>query len=97
MPRREHRPPFHKNVKVAGRDLTSLEDCEVIDISVAGARLSAPALSTVPDALILVFVKEQLVREAEVRWRYRGELGVVFTGPPLKLDLANSGNKHLPQ
>jgi PilZ domain len=91
MQRREHRPPFHKHIKVAGRDLTSLEDCDVIDLSVAGARLSAPPASTVPDAIILVFVKEQLIREAEVRWRRPCELGVVFTGPPLKLDLAESG------
>ena len=96
MPRREHRPLFHKHVKVAGRDLTSLADCEVIDLSVAGARLSAPPLSTIPDAIILVFVKEQLVREAEVRWRKPGEVGVVFTNPPRKLDLANS-QKHVPR
>ena len=72
----------------------SLEDYEVMDLSVAGARLSAPPVSTIPDAIILVFVKEQLIREAEVRWRKPGELGVVFTGPPLKFDLTNSG-KHL--
>jgi hypothetical protein len=95
MPRREPRRSFHKHVKIAGRDLTSLEDCEVIDISAAGARISAPPLSTIPDAIFLVFVKEQLVREAEVRWRKHGELGIVFTGPPHKVDLANSGRKHL--
>jgi hypothetical protein len=90
MPRREPRHPVHKQVKVADRDLTSLTDCELVDISAAGARLRSRALNRLPDAVILVFTKEQIIRQAEVRWRKSTEIGVEFTDLPRRFDPANS-------
>ena len=90
MPRREPRHPFHKQVKVAGRHLTSLTDFELVDISAAGARLRSRAVSRLPDAVILVFTKERIIRPAEIRWRKSTEIGVEFTGPPRKFNPAKS-------
>jgi hypothetical protein len=89
MPRREPRHPFHKQVKVAGRHLTSLTDFELVDISAAGARLRSRAVSRLP-AVILVFTKERIIRPAEIRWRKSTEIGVEFTGPPRKFNPAKS-------
>jgi hypothetical protein len=56
----------------------SLLDCVVIDISVAGARLEAPAREQIPDTFELTF-DAIIMRPCRVAWRSSSELGVAFT------------------
>ena len=58
---------------------TSLGDCNLLDISDGGARLSFNRPAELPEHFLLVLsLNEGAFRRCEVRWRSETELGVQF-------------------
>ena len=62
-------------------------DCTVRDLSATGARLICADTTAVPDAFRLAFPLERTMRDAEVKWRKAGEVGIRFTSDPRKAPL----------
>ena len=53
-------------------------DCCVRDLSVAGAKLRVADATSIPQEFQLLLKGATQTRRAKVRWRRRGEVGVVF-------------------
>jgi hypothetical protein len=81
------RRPIRKVAKIATGDLIYLYDCALRDISALGARIGVQDPSVIPEHIFLVFLGNQLVREARVRTRSVNEIDVDFVGPPKWLDI----------
>jgi hypothetical protein len=54
-------------------------ECQLVDISKAGAKIIATSSSTVPDRFQLTFFQGEQVRNCRVIWRHGKALGVRFT------------------
>jgi hypothetical protein len=83
----DKRQPIRKVAKIATGDLVYLYDCALRDISASGARVGVQDASAIPDHIFLVFLTNQLVREARVSRRAGTEIDVEFIGPPKWLDM----------
>jgi len=83
----DKRLPIRKVAKIATGDLVYLYDCALRDISALGARIGVHDATAIPDHVFLVFLTNQLVREARVRVRAENEIDVEFVGPPKWLDM----------
>jgi len=81
------RHPIRKVAKIATGDLVYLYDCAVRDISAKGARIGVQHPTAIPDKIFLVFLTNQLVREARVNTRTENEIDVSFVGAPKWLDM----------
>jgi len=53
-------------------------DCTISDISVSGAGIRLFALQNVPERVYLIIMRDGFAHEAEVRWRSRSNLGLLF-------------------
>jgi hypothetical protein len=71
-----------KTGKILMPNNMSVIDCTVRDLSTTGARLICHDQAAVPNAFRLVTPADNLMRDAEVKWRRGEEIGIRFTGEP---------------
>lgn len=78
-----------KSAKIISNLSQSAVDCTVRDLSETGAKLLTAKAADLPDEFRIIFTQDNTIRDALVKWRKVGELGIVFTSeakraPPLK-------------
>jgi len=71
-----------KSGKIILADVTSVVDCVIRNLSVAGARLEVPFTLGLPDTFTLVDVHANRRYAATVAWRRGDSMGVEFSDPP---------------
>lgn len=80
--RQERRARVLREAKIVFNSGASLIDCFIRDEHEEGARLRVPAPTVLPDSFQLLWVADEIIREAETAWRRGDDLGVRFVGPP---------------
>jgi len=77
--RRSPRLRTLKGAKILYRNGWGIVDCVIRDMSETGARLVCKDTAAVPGEFSLLFINEDMVRDARVVWRREDLLGITFT------------------
>lgn len=72
-----------KSGKIIFNDGSSVVDCVIRNLSVAGARLEVPTTVGLPPEFTLLDAHSGRTYTAKVRWRRSDIMGVEFSDPPL--------------
>ena len=76
--RQATRIPVHKSAKIHCAGWRGAPKCVISDLSATGAHLLFPFSFGIPDNVTLSIPGDNLVLEAEVRWRQGRECGIHF-------------------
>lgn len=71
-----------KDGKIVTINYCSVVDCSILDISDSGARIRCADPAAAPAEFRLLIPHDQIIRDAAVVWRLKGQCGIRFTGPP---------------
>lgn len=82
--RKDHRQPLKYPAKIDLGDGAPHLPCELMDVSVSGARIIVEDQSKLPDRFILLLAAEHgTMRRCKVIWREDNSLGLEFVKAPV--------------